>query len=202
MIGDYQNSLSVMNEPEWHIYLDKIPYGKNSSFWVSFESDPKLTKTKSNIYGRCLPCIQNLYEQLKEGRKAITLGKAYNCWKVTAIVNGLEDCKLLLHEFEKRFPGRHVWGKFGSSRPGSTTKAVVFHAENMKDRDWLYSALKQCLPEGNGVTIVQISRACAVLYHELLGDWRNWMETAPIENPEVVEKLLERIKRILYRSST
>jgi len=190
-----------MNELEWHIYLSKIPYAEDNSFWVSFESDPKLTKTKSNIYGRCLPCIENLHQQLKEGRTEITLGTAYNCWKVTAVVNGLEDCKSLLYEFEKRFPGRHVWGKFGTGRPNSPTKAVVFHAEAIEDRDWLRSALEQCLIEANGSTDVQVSRACAVLYDDLLGDWRNWKETTPIKNPEMVDRLLERIKRILYRSS-
>ena len=190
-----------MNELEWHIYLGKIPYSKDNSFWVSFESDPELTKTKSNIYNRCLPCIQNLYQQLKKGRTAITLGTAYNCWKITAIVNGLEGCISLLYEFEKRFPGTHVWGKFGSSRPTSATQAVVFHAENIEARDRLHSALKKCMSQVDRQGDVQISRACAMLYDDLLGDWHNWEETTPIRNPEMVGKLLERLKQILYRSS-
>lgn len=190
-----------MSELEWHIYLGKIPYSKGGSSWVSFESDPKLTKTKSNIYNRCLPCIQNLYKQLKEGQIAITLGTAYNCWKITAIVNSIEGCISLLYEFEKRFSGAHVWGKFGSGKPNSETHAVVFHAENGEDRDWLHSALKQCIHESDSQADVKISRACAVLYDDLLGDWHNWKETTPIKNPEMAEKLLERLKSILYRSS-
>jgi hypothetical protein len=190
-----------MNDLEWHIYLGKIPYSKDSSFWVSFESDPKLTKTKSNIYNRCLPCIQNLYQQLKKGCTAITLGTAYNCWKITAIVNGLDGCMSLLYEFEKRFSGTHVWGKLGSGRPNSKTHAVVFHAENVEVRDWLHSALKQCINESGSQADVLISRACAVLYDDLLGDWRNWKETTPIIKPEIADKLLERLKQILYQST-
>ncbi len=190
-----------MPKPEWHIYLGKVPYSKDGNFWVSFESDPKMSKTKSNIYNRCLPCIENLYMQLKEGRNSITLDMAFNCWKVTTIVNGLDECQSLLYAFEKRFPETHVRGKFGSGRPNSATQAVVFHAENIEDRDWLHSALAQCLYEMRIREDVLISRACAVLYDELLGDWRDWAETTPIKNHEFAETLLERIKGILYRSS-
>jgi len=190
-----------MNKQNWHIYLAKIPFAKDNNFWVSFESDPKLTKTKSNIYGRCLPCIQNLYLQLKEGRNTITLGTAYNCWKVTALLKGLEECQSLLYQFEKKFPGRHVWGKFGSGRSNSKTKVVVFHAENTKERDWLRFALKECLTEVDINAAVQISRACSVLYDDILGDWRHWQPATLIKNPEMVDKLLEKIKRILYKSS-
>ncbi len=190
-----------MNEHNRHIYLGKIPFSEGGNVWVSFESDPKLTKTKSNIYDRCLPCIQNLYQQLKDGRTAITLDTAYNCWKINAILRSLEECLTLLYEFEKRFPGRHVWGKFGSGRPNATTRVVVFHAENITDRDWLCAALKKCLLYVDKNAGVQVSRACAVLYDDLLGDWRHWEPVAAIKHPEVAGKLLERIKRILYRSA-
>ena len=76
----------------WHIYLRSIPYSDDVPSWVSFESDPRLTKTKKNIYGRCLPCIQNLYEQLKADRTAIDLGTAYHCWKITVVLQGIEQC--------------------------------------------------------------------------------------------------------------
>jgi len=191
----------MASDSNQHIYLGKIPYTEDSSFWVSFESDPKLTKTRSNIYDRCLPCIRNLYQQLKEGRNEINLGTAYNCWKIIAVLKGLEECHLLLQEFEKRFPGRHVWGKFGSSRSNVTTRVVVFHAENIEDRDWLYDALKDCLLHVDKNAEVQISRACAVLYDDLLGDWLQWEPITPIKCPEVMDRLLERIKKILYRSA-
>ena len=190
-----------MNRPEWHIYLAKIPYAGDANYWVSFESDPKLTKTNFNIYNRCLPCIQNLYQQLKAGRTSITLGTAYNCWKVTAIVDDLDACFALLSEFENRFSGTHVWGKFGSGRSGAVTQAVVFHAENIKDRDWIYAAVEQCAQTLENISDIQISRACAALYDELLGDWGKWQETTPIKNSAQADKLLKRIKQILYRSS-
>lgn len=190
-----------MNKHKWRIYLGKIPYEENGNFWVSFESDPGLKKTKANIYGRCLPCIRNLYKQLKEGRKEITLGTAYNCWKVTAILSGIEECLSLLNEFEKRFPGGHVYGKFGSGRKDSKTKVVVFHTESEAERDRIREALEACLPAvTTNAGEIKISRACAVLYDAILGNWQQWQPKTPIKHPENVGILLERIKRTLYTS--
>jgi len=190
-----------MNKKDWRIYLGKIPYDKKGNFWVSFESDPGLKKTKDNIYGRCLPCIENLYQQLKDGCHEIVLGTAFNCWKITAIVIGFEECISLLNEFEKRFPLGHVYGKLGSGRPDSKTRVVVFHAENSKERDRLQTALKICLPEVNRDGEVIISRACGILYDDILGDWRQWKPIAPIKYPRNVRELLKRIKEMLYRST-
>jgi hypothetical protein len=190
-----------MNRPEWHIYIGRIPFAERSNFWVSFESDHNLTKTKSNIYNRCLPCIKKLYEQLKQGCTTITLGTAYNCWKITAVLNGIEECQSLLHEFEIKFPGKHVYGKFGSGQPNAKTRVVVFHAESIEERDRIQSALAECLPVVDKNADIQVSRACAVLYDELLGDWENWQPNTPVKNPEMVDKLLERIKTILYVSA-
>ena len=53
------------------IYLDKRVWRDSRDNWVSFESDPKLRVTKTNIYGRCVPCITNLYQQLQEGKEEI-----------------------------------------------------------------------------------------------------------------------------------
>ena len=100
-----------MNRATCHIYLGEIPYSEKGHYWVSFESDPDLQKTQENIYGRCLPCIQNLYFQLKEGRSEITLGHAYRCWKVTAVVKGIDECLSLLQEFEKIGLPDGVWSK-------------------------------------------------------------------------------------------
>jgi hypothetical protein len=187
-----------MNKAEWQIYVRRIPYNEKGNFWVSFESDPNLKKTKENIYGRCLPCIQNLYYQLKKGHNEITLGNAYNCWKVTAVVNGIEECLELLYEFERRFPGGHVYGKFGSGRINSETKVVVFHTEDITERDRIQEALEECLSEMDRKGEVQISRACASLYGEILGDWKQWQPITPIKYPENVNKVLERIKNTTY----
>jgi hypothetical protein len=189
-----------MDRSGWHIYLGEIPYSQKGDFWVSFESDPGLKKTKANIYGRCLPCIQNLYEQLKAGVTKIRLDSAYHCWKVTAILNGIEDCLSLLHEFEKRFPGGHVYGKLGSGRPKSTSKVVVFHTEDETERDRIRDCLMGCLPAITENPEIKISRACAVLYEDILGDWRAWTPVSTIKHPERVDALLARIKKILYRA--
>lgn len=189
-----------MSEPRWQIYIAEIPYSETENFWVSFESDPGLKTTKANIYGRCLPCIQSLYRQLNAGQDHIELGNAYNCWKVTAIVKGVDECLSLLHEFEKTFPGGHVYGKFGSGRPDSDTKAVVFHTETAQERDRIQTALTQCLSRTDQDGEARVSRACAVLYDDILGDWQNWQPKTPIKFPQNVQMLLEKIEKILYQS--
>ena len=189
-----------MREGERHIYVGEIPYSEKGDFWVSFESDPRMEKTKANIYSRCLPCIQNLYFQLKEGRREIELGPAYNCWKITAVLRDLDGCLSLLDEFERRFQGGHVYGKFGSGRRDSETRVVVFHTEDESERDRIKKALMACVKEADLDGDIQISRACAVLYADILGDWRHWQPTTPIRNPEKVGDLLERIRKTLFWS--
>jgi len=189
-----------MSKNKWSIYLDKIPYTETGKFWVSFESNPGLKKTKANIYGRCLPCIQGLYHQLKEGHCEIILGNAYNCWKITAIVKNLEECLSLLCEFERRFPSGHVYGKLGSGRANSETMVVVFHAEAVAEMSQLRAKLEMCL-SGLGIKkSVQISRACSVLYDDILGDWQDWLPVTKIQHPENVDGLMERLRKILYSS--
>jgi len=184
-----------------HIYVGKIPTSNDGLYWVSFESDPKLKKNKANIYGRCLPCIQNLYEQLKAGKKEIALGYALQCWKVAAVVNNLEEALALLSEFEKTFTGEHVYGKLGSGRKDLTTKVVVFHGESEEERDCLKDTLTICLKKRGNMNPPLISRGCAVLHQELFGDWRTWQEVTPVVNEAKIPEMLERIKNILYRSA-
>jgi hypothetical protein len=105
----------------WHIYVGEIPHSERGDFWVSFESEPNMEKTKANIYGRCLPCIQNLYHQLNDGATEIDLGPAYHCWKVATVLNGIDECLSLLCAYEEKFPEGHVFGKFGGSRAFSET---------------------------------------------------------------------------------
>jgi hypothetical protein len=183
---------------EWHIYVAEIPHTEKGDFWVSFESEPDLKKTKANIYGRCLPCIQHLYEQLKQGAKEIDLGSAYHCWKVTAVLDGTEECLSLLRVYEEKFPEGHVYGKFGSSRPFSETKAVVFHTEEERVRDQVRERLQACLREMNKNGDVQVSRACAVLYEAILGDWREWQPVTKLKYPERVDALIKSIKKMLF----
>jgi len=190
-----------MIKRDWHIYTGKIPFSPKGVFWVSFESDPNLTRTNANIYGRCLPCIQNLYTQLKSGENRIRLGSAFNCWKISATVPGIEECLALLEQFEKNYPHGHVYGKFGSGRPGATTKVVVFHADTPEERDRIQKALNSCLAAIGRNETAQISRACAVLFDDILGPWQNWSLITPIKYPQNVQSQLDKIKKILYQSS-
>lgn len=192
--------INVMNASEWNIYLGEIPHSRAGNFWVSFESDPALKKTKANIYGRCLPCIENLYQQLQDGRNKITLGNANNCWKITAIVPDIDTCINLLAVFEKYSPRGHVYGKFGSSRPDADTRAVVFHTETVAERDRVRNILTKCLPEVNANGNILISRACAVLYEPILGDWKDWQSVSPIKYPENINKHIESLKKIIHTS--
>lgn len=189
------------DDAEWHIYVSEIPHSEKRDFWVSFESTPNLEKTKANIYGRCLPCIQHLYEQLKQGRTEIDLGSAYHCWKVTAVLKGIDQCLALLGLYEVKFPEGHVYGKFGGSRSFPETKAVVFHTEDEIARDRVRERLETCVPEVNKNGRVQVSRACAVLYGEILGDWREWQPVTAIKYSQRVEALIERIKKTLFRAA-
>jgi hypothetical protein len=190
-----------IEEGSWHIYVAEIPHSEKGDFWVSFESRPDLEKTKANIYGRCLPCIQHLYEQLKAGVAEIDLGPAYRCWKIAAMLNGIDECLSLLHLYEEKFPGGHVYGKFGSSRPFSATKVVVFHAEEETARDRIQERVEACLRAMNRKGGVQVSRACAVLYSDILGDWRDWQPVTPVKHPEKVPGLIQRIRKTLFWSA-
>jgi hypothetical protein len=202
--GDHERELVMekggkdTDKTSWHIYVGQIPHSEKGDFWVSFESKPDLEKTKANIYGRCLPCIQHLYDQLKERATEIDLGSAYHCWKVAAVLNGMDECVSLLRVYEEKFPGGHVYGKFGSSRPFSESKAVVFHAEDEAARDQVRERLETCVPEVNKNGEVQVSRACAVLYGEILGDWREWRPVTVLKYPERVDALIERIRKTLF----
>jgi hypothetical protein len=185
----------------WHIYVGEIPYSERGDFWVSFESHPNLQKTKANIYGRCLPCIQHLYDQLKAGSAEIDLGAAFHCWKVTAVLDGIEECLSLLRVYEEKFPEGHVYGKLGGSRAFSGTKVVVFHTEEEWARDLLRERLDACLLKMNKNGRVEVSRACAVLYADILGDWREWQSVTPLKHPEKVAALVLRIQKALFWAS-
>ena len=181
------------------IFLDKRVWRDSKDNWISFESDPKLKVTKSNIYGRCVPCITNLYQQLQEGKEEIELKQAYQCWKVVGVLKDKEECLEVLREYEENFLGDHyVKGKFGSSQTSISTKVLMFHTEEEPDRDRLLKELKICVQKVNPNSKVFYQRACANLYHDLLGDWRNWKEVTRIKNPDVRSALLERIKKLLY----
>ena len=181
------------------IFLDKRVWRDSRDNWVSFESDPKLRVTKGNIYSRCVPCITNLYQQLQAGKEEIELKEAYHCWKVVAVLKDKEECLEVLREYEESFLEDHyVKGKFGSSQSSKSTKVLMFHIEDEKERDRVFNELQICLQKVNPDANVFYQRACTNLYYDLLGDWREWKEVTKIKNPDNRSALIERIKKILY----
>jgi hypothetical protein len=176
------------------IFLDKRVWRDSRDNWVSFESDPKLQVTKGNIYSRCVPCITNLYQQLQAGKEEIELKEAYHCWKVVAVLKDREECLEVLKEYEENFLGDHyVKGKFGSSQTSKSTKVLMFHTEDEEERDRVFRELQTCLQKVNPNSEIFYQRACANLYYDLLGDWRDWKEVTKIKNPDVRAVLIERI---------
>jgi hypothetical protein len=188
-----------MRERMKGIFLDRRVWRNSRDNWVSFESDPRLRVTKKNIYGRCVPCITNLYQQLQEGKEEIELKQAYQCWKVIAVLKDKEECFEVLREYEGSFLGDHfVKGKIGSSKPSKSSQVLMFHTEDEGERDRLLNELRTCVQRVNPNAMVFYQRACTNLYHDLLGDWREWKEVTKIRNPEVRSALIERIKKLLY----
>jgi hypothetical protein len=181
------------------IFLDKRVWRNLKENWVSFESDPKLRVTQQNIYGRCVPCISNLYQQLQENKEEIELREAYHCWKVVAVLKNKEECLEVLKEYEENFLDDHyVKGKFGSSQPASSSKVLMFHTEDEGERDRLLEELRVCTQRVNPESKVFYQRACTNLYHDLLGDWKDWKQVTKVKNPEARPALLERIRKLLY----
>jgi hypothetical protein len=182
-----------------NIFLDKRVWRDSRDNWVSFESDPKLKVTKQNIYGRCVPCITNLYQQLLDGREEIELKEAFHCWKVVAVLKDREECLEVLKEYEENFLGDHyVKGKFGSSQSSKSSKVLMFHIEDEEERDRILKELQSCVQKVNPDANVFYQRACTNLYHDLLGDWRDWREVTKIKNPNIRSALIEKIKKLLY----
>jgi hypothetical protein len=181
------------------IFLDNRVWRDSRDNWVSFESDPKLRVTKGNIYSRCVPCITNLYQQLQAGKEEIELKEAFHCWKVVAVLKDREECLGVLREYEENFLGDHyVKGKFGSSQTSKESKVLMFHTENEGEKDRLFQELRDCAKRVDPNAKVFCQKACANLYHDLLGDWKEWKEVTKIKNPDIRSALIERIKKLLY----
>ncbi len=181
------------------LYVDRRYFARSEQKWVSFESNPGLKRTKNDIYGRCVPCITSLYEQLQGGKKEIRLGHAYQCWKIVISLGSIEECTQFLSEFETTFlEDMNIKGRFGSGDSTKSTKIIVFNAESEEERDHLYERLKVCASQTYPESRVSYHRACAELYHELLGDWTTWSKTETIKDPAMVKTIIERIRRILF----
>jgi hypothetical protein len=180
-------------------YLDKRYYADKAAKWVSFESTPQLEETKRDIYGKCVPCITNLYEQLQEGKTLVDLGQAFNCWKVITVMANDDECLHVLAEFEREFlADRKVKGRFGSGDEQKRTRVIVFAAPNLQETRRLLDEVRICAGRVNREAQVFSHRGCAELYHELFGDPVNWRQNESIKRPEAVPAILKRIREMLY----
>lgn len=168
--------------------------------WVSFETDPRLRRTKERLHGRCLPCLTRLLGQLREGRAEIELREAWDCWKVAVVTAGREECLAFLEEFERANPDEYVYGKLGTGRSGRETFAVVFHTENEGRRDELLALAGAAAARLSPAPPVFASRACANPYEDLLGPWREWTPVTPLRRPERAAGVVAALRESLYGS--
>jgi hypothetical protein len=191
-----------MTQEDVKIYIDKRYFTDKKAKWVSFEDTQGLKETKKDIYGKCVPCITNLYEQLKKGNIEINLGQALKCWKVVVVLDSMEECVELLYELEKVLPTEvKVKGRFGSVDESKTTKVIVFNVSGEKQRKKLYEVLQDCSTRVNPRADVTYHRGCVELYHELFGDWRIWRDKETVKKPEAVPGLIDRIRKVLFWES-
>ncbi len=165
--------------------------------WVSFETDPRLTRTKERLHGRCLPCLTSLLEQLKGDPREIALGPAWECWKIVAVVESREEGLELLERFSESHPGQYVYGKMGTGR-GRDTVAVMFHTEDAARKDELHRMLREVVGRHFPGRRVFTSRACGDPYERLLGPWQEWAEKSPVRYPEQVARVRADLREALY----
>ncbi|MBP1733887.1 MAG: hypothetical protein H6Q53_174 [Deltaproteobacteria bacterium] len=195
-----ENAIRYTTMPK--IYIDKHYFTDKKAKWVSFEDTQGLKETKKDIYGKCVPCITNLYEQLKKGNIEIDLGPALLCWKVVVVLDSMEECVELLYELEKVLPAHvKVKGRFGSVDESKTTKVIVFNVSGETQRKKLYEVLQDCSKRVNPRADVTYHRGCVELYHELFGDWRIWRDKETIKRSESVPGLIDRIRKVLFWES-
>ena len=181
------------------IYIDKRYFTGGKVKWVSFEDTEGLRETKKDIYGKCVPCITNLYEQLKDGKTEIDLGAALKCWKVVVVLNSMEECVELLTELERVLPDDvKIKGRFGSADESKTTKVIVFNVPDVSQRKKLHKTLRDCSPGVQSRSRVTYHRGCVELYHELFGDWKAWKKIAGVKKPEAVPVIIDRIRKTLF----
>ncbi len=179
----------------------QIHLGDKSSrqgYWTSFENDPHLTITRKNIYGRCVPCIESLLNQLVEGKQAIELNQAFDCWKVVVVLDDETECLKVLAAYEqKSLSIPHLRGRFGSKEKEGG-KAVIFHADSREERDLILLDLKRCVKEVKPDARVFFSRACTYLHGQVLGDGSDWEKVTPVKHRENIAEVIRRCRKSLY----
>lgn len=165
--------------------------------WVSFETDPRLARTKDRLHRRCLPCLTGLLAQLKGIPDVVNLGNAWTCWKIVAVVGSREEGLDLLRLFAEAHPDETVYGKMGTGR-GRETVAVMFHSEDEGRKDELFRMLRGVVEHHLPGREVFYSRGCGDPYERVLGPWGGWSEVSPVKHPERLEDVRKDLREALY----
>jgi hypothetical protein len=181
------------------IYIGNRSQVRPGTFWTSFETDPYLKITKSDIYGRCVPCIESLYFQLKDGKEEINIERANNCWKIGVVLKSEEECLSFLYHFQENCLSEiPLRGRFGTRDVRLGTYLLLFQADSEQEKEQLEKELLHCLKSWPTAAEIFIQKGCASLYHELLGPWQTWQINTPIQKPELIPQLLAQIRKLLF----
>lgn len=173
----------------------------NKGYWMSFENHPRLEETKKHIYVRCLPCLEFLYEQLREIPESIRLQNPLHCWKIVVVFDSIDECVELLCLLEEEPPadaaGSCIRGRMGTSDRNSPSVVIIFQLLSEGERDVMIEHLRQLAPRINPACSLFFERGCGDLYASLCGDWRNWQEETPIINGQLIPFIRERVNKLL-----
>ncbi|MEW5922323.1 MAG: hypothetical protein AB1796_15555 [Bacillota bacterium] len=171
----------------------------NKGYWMSFENHPRLEETKKHIYVRCLPCLEKLYEQLKESPAELFLQNPLNCWKVVVVFRDLDECLELLCLFqEEKSPALvTIRGRIGTNDRNSPNVVIIFQMLSEAERDALIADIRELAPRINPHYSLFFERGCGDLYGSLCGDWRNWQEVTPVINGRLIPFIREKVSKLL-----
>lgn len=168
-------------------------------YWMSFENNPRLLETKRSIYARCVPCLEKLYRQLQGNPTHLFLEEPLNCWKVIVVLNDFMKCLDLLQAYQDdKFPlSQVVRGRVGTNNKETTGVVVIFNLYSVEEREELFDDIQKILPGVTPFYQIFYERGCQDLYGLLCGDWRGWIPFSPIKNSHQIEKVKEKVGRLL-----
>ena len=171
----------------------------NKGFWMSFENHPRLEETKRLIYIRCLPCLEDLFEQLKGSPQELFLENPLNCWKVVVVLKDLDECLELLSLYEEECLTERdtVRGRIGTSDKSSPNVVIIFQMLSEAERDDMMKNIKQLAPRINPNYTLSWERGCGDLYGTLCGDWQDWQTVNPLKKPHLIPFIREKVQKLL-----
>lgn len=170
----------------------------NKGYWMSFENHPRLEETKKHIYVRCLPCLEHLFEQLKNSPTEIMLQNPLNCWKVVVVFQDLDECLDLLCLLQDNPPAVEIIrGRMGTSDKSSPNVVIIFQTLTESERDELIEYIGKLAPRINPNFSLSYERGCGDLYVTLCGDWRSWQEVNPVVNTHHIPLIREKVSKLL-----